>query len=264
MVARRAEGKDKIIEAPEVVYNPATKQYYLFVSYEPLFTHYNVRVGRSDKPEGPYLDMFGNDLADTTNNFPVLTYAYKFNGHPGWAGVAHCAVLNDNGKFYMFHQGRLAPDNLMMNLHVREIFWTEDGWPVVSPQRYAGVPEKPVGKEQVPGEWEFMHLAEVNDTVTLWQGQIPPGGWHYSDAMFNNSMKISLSEDGKIDGDAAFDSWEMQGSKIFLLNGSGSEKAELIATNGWDWENKRETILFTGIAKNGFAIWGKKITEEGN
>src|SRR5690606_22683922 len=139
VVARRAEGKNRISEAPEVIYNPDNKKYYLLVSYDPLFSHYNVRVGRSDSPDGPFLDMFGKDLADTTNNLPVLTYAYKFDGHPGWAGVGHCAVLNDDGKFFMLHQGRLAPENLMMVLHVREMFWNEDGWPVVSPERYAGV-----------------------------------------------------------------------------------------------------------------------------
>lgn len=264
MIARRGEQQTKIIEAPEVIYNPDLEKYFLFVSYDALFTHYNVRVGRSDSPEGPYLDMFGNNMADTTNNFPVLTYAYKFEGHPGWAGVGHCAVLNDNGKFFMFHQGRLAPENLMMVLHVREIFWTEDGWPVVSPERFAGVPNTQVSEDELLGEWEFIHLAEVNDTVTLWQGQIPPGGWHYSDAMFNNSIKIQLKEGGKIEGISKYDSWEMKDSKFYLFSVGDSEKIEVIATHGWDWENDREALLFTGIAKDGFSIWGKKSTKKEN
>jgi len=208
--------------------------------------------------------MFGKDLADTTNNLPVLTYAYKFDGHPGWAGVGHCAVLNDDGKFFMLHQGRLAPENLMMVLHVREMFWNEDGWPVVSPERYAGVPQRAIVKEDLLGEWEFVQLKEVEDTVNLWQGQIPPGGWHYGDAMFNSSIKIKLHEDGNIIGDSKFDSWVMDKSKVYLLNSANSEKVEVIATHGWDWVKDKEAVFFTGIAKDGFSIWGKKTKEDVN
>lgn len=259
VVARRAEGKERIIEAPEVIYNPETKKYYLFVSYDPLFTHYNVRVGRADTPEGPYLDMFGKDMADTTNNFPVLTYAYRFEDHPGWAGVAHPAVINDGGRFFMFHQGRLAPENLMMVLHAREMFWTEDGWPVVSPQRYAGVPQTPIDGEAVAGTWELIHLAEVKDTVTLWQGQIPGGGWHYSTSMFNNSRNLSLQADGSIEGDPEFARWTLEADNRLLLQpAQGGKETRVILSRGWDWENKTQTLVFTGLAADGFSLWGKK------
>lgn len=258
VVARRAEGKDRIIEAPEIIYNPDTEKYYLFVSYDALFTHYNIRVGRADNPEGPYYDMYGNNMADTSNNFPVLTYAYRFEDHPGWAGVGHCGLLNDNGRFFMFHQGRLAPENLMMVLHTREVFWTEDGWPVVSPQRYAGVPDAAVEGAEVAGSWEFIQLDKVQDTVTLWQGQIPPGGWHYSKEMFNNPVEVELLADGGVSGLEAYSSWSMEDDKI-QLNGENAEQVSLILTRGWDWENDRQTVLFTGIGEDGFSIWGKKV-----
>lgn len=260
MVANRANGKDKIIEAPEVIYNPSTKQYYLFVSYDALFTHYNVRVGRSDHPEGPFYDMYGNDLADTTNNFPVLTYAYRFDGHPGWAGVAHCAVINDDGEFFMFHQGRLAPDNLMMVLHVRKIFWTADGWPVVSPERYAGVPQTEIEESEITGAWELIHLAEVSDSVNLWQGQIPPGGWHYRKTMFNNAQAIEIVGDGSISGQSGFDSWRKEGDKLYFQHAEG-KTIELIISRGWDWENGNQTLVFTGIGQDGFGVWGKQIRD---
>jgi arabinan endo-1,5-alpha-L-arabinosidase len=261
VVARRAQGKERIIEAPEVIYKPDTKKYYLFVSYDALFTHYNVRVGRADKPEGPYLDMFGKDMADTTNNYPVLTYAYRFGGHPGWAGVAHPAVLNDEGRFFMFHQGRLAPENLMMVLHAREMFWTEDGWPVVSPQRYAQVPQTPIDREAVAGSWEFIHLREVKDTVTLWQGQIPPGGWHYSHSMFNNAKTLNLLPDGAIEGDSEFVRWSLEGNKLLLQPGQAGQGTSVILSRGWDWENNVETLVFTGLAADGFSVWGKQLQQ---
>ena len=73
-------------------------------------TTYNVRVGRSDKAEGPFVDFSGVELKDTTNNFPILTAPYRFHNHPGWAGTAHCSVFtSDEGQYFMAHQGRLSP-----------------------------------------------------------------------------------------------------------------------------------------------------------
>ena len=113
--------------------------YFLFVSYDPLMTTYNIRVGRSRSPEGPFLDYFGNNLKDTTNNFPILVAPYTFDNHPGWAGTGHCGVFDTgDGRYFMAHQGRLAPGNHQMVLHVRELFFTPGGWPVASPPLNCG------------------------------------------------------------------------------------------------------------------------------
>jgi arabinan endo-1,5-alpha-L-arabinosidase len=258
VVAQRAEGDIRIIEAPEIIYNPDQEKYYYFVSYDPLFSHYNIRVGRSDKPQGPFFDYFGKDMAEPENNFPVITYPYRFSGHPGWAGVGHNAVLNDNGKYYVMHQGRLAPGNHMMVLHVREVFWTDDGWPVVSPQRYAGVPQTSVSRKELVGIWEEIRLEEVRDTVTLWQGQIPPGGWHYDTLQFNNSLRVTYLSDGTF-LDQPEINWSFQGGQILLKNKQDGDTTVLIVFRGGDWENNLETVLYSGISSDGFGIWGKRI-----
>lgn len=59
LVARRANYRKDNLEAPEIIYNPDLKKYYLFTSYDPLMTTYNVRVSRSDAAEGPFTDYFG-------------------------------------------------------------------------------------------------------------------------------------------------------------------------------------------------------------
>ena len=111
VVAQRIPGGSNVIEAPEVIYNADTKYYYMFISYDPLFTFYNIRVGRAKSPEGPYVDFFGKTLTDTTENYPVLTHSYQFENHVGWSGNGHCGIVESDSNFYMLHQGRLAPDN---------------------------------------------------------------------------------------------------------------------------------------------------------
>ncbi len=252
LLASRANLKVQNLEAPEVIYHPEKEKYYLFVSYDALFTYYNVRVGRADSPEGPYYDYFGNDMRDTTNNYPVLTHSYMFGNHPGWSGNAHCAVLNDNGQFYMFHQGRLAPSNEMMLMHVRRIFWLPDGWPVVSPQRYAGIENNKVTNDEIPGEWEVITLKEKEPLVDLWQGQIPPGGWEYTKEAFNVADTVDFMDNGSTNSQES-KSWRIENDYLYINNSPHA------LSQAWDWENKKPTIIFSGISENGFAIWGKKI-----
>jgi arabinan endo-1,5-alpha-L-arabinosidase len=256
-IAKRAEGDTHIIEAPEVIYNPKLKKYYLFVSYDALFTNYNVRVGRADKPEGPYFDSNNKNIAEPENSFPILTYAYRFRNHQGWAGVGHCSVINDNGQFFMFHQGRLAPDNLMMVLHVRRILWNSNGWPVVSPERYAGVQQFPFSEKDIIGKWENIRLSEIIDTVKLWQGQIPRGGWHYDSLKFNNSTILEFLSDGKV-LDQPDMTWKINNDRLRINLASTKDSVELMLLSEWDWENNRKTIVYTGISTSGNGIWGKK------
>lgn len=258
LIARRAEGDTRIIEAPEVIYNPEKGKWYYFVSYDPLFTRYNIRVGRSTSPEGPFYDFFGNDMAEEENNYPMITHPYRFAGHPGWAGVGHNAIINRDGKFFIMHQGRLAPTNLMMVLHVREVFWTEDGWPVVSPQRYAAVPQTPVRRGEIAGMWEEIRLHEIKDTVTLWQGQIPRGGWRYDTLQFNNSQHLEFLANGRIKEHDHL-TWEFDNPHLIVTNSLDGNSNRLILFRGWDWENSRETILYSGLSERGLGIWGKRV-----
>ncbi|GJM64205.1 arabinan endo-1,5-alpha-L-arabinosidase [Persicobacter diffluens] len=255
-VARRAQGKDRIIEAPEVMYNPETQYYYLFVSYEPLMVTYNIRVGRSKYPDGPYLDFFGNDMAEAENNYPRLTGAYRFDNHPGWAGTAHCGVTRGEDGFYLMHQGRLQPDNMQMVLHCRKIYWTSDGWPVVSPERYAGSDETPVVESEVVGSWELICMDKEDSGRALWQGQVLWGEGNLREEEIHTSTKITLSANHQLQEGGQ---WQLNGDRLIMK--LGEESLELIVDRAWDWENNQPTIIFTGLNSKGLAVWGKKGAE---
>lgn len=257
LVARRANYRKDNLEAPEIIYNPDLKQYYLFVSYDPLMTTYNVRVGRSDKPEGPFTDFSGQDLRDTINDFPILTASYKFEHHPGWAGVAHCAVLKDNENYYMLHQARLSPDNHQMVLHVRKMFFDADGWPVVSPERYAATPCHKFTEEDLIGDWEIVRVKEPLHERNLEAGQILWGEGELREEEWNRSFNITLSEDGVA---GVSDNWCFLTEKQSLnLTIDKEELTDLRIFAGQDWENEKETILFTGLDGRGRSVWGKRV-----
>ncbi|UCH13423.1 MAG: family 43 glycosylhydrolase [Bacteroidales bacterium] len=229
------------LEGPEITYRNGW--YYLFVSYDPLGDIYNVRVGRSRNADGPYYDINGVNMADYTDNIPLIQAPYKFNNHPGWQGTAHCGVYNDNGTYYMFNQGRPSIESAMMVLHVRKIFWIND-WPVVSPERYAGVPQCSITEDSLVGKWE--HLLLIHRTG---------GSFH------NTSESLELHADGSFNSSTT-NSWTLDGDTLTLSWNNGQFIDRVIVSWGWDWENRCKTILYTGMNTDGLCMWGKKINQK--
>ncbi len=235
------------IEGPEIIYNEELDKYYLFIAYDWLETKYNVRVGRSDSPLGPFLDFNGNDLNIAEDNIPMILAPYKFSGHGGWQGVSHPAVFFNGEDWFMGHQGRPGVDRFYMVLHIRRVFWTEDGWPVVSPERYAGTEQTPVTKEELYGTWE--QIVFGYDVVPGFaEEQILPG--------FQQATNIVLDEAGTINGDASL-TWTYD-PPVLRMNWNDQWLDEVIVSRGRDWENKKTCLVFTGLNNAGTAIWGKK------
>jgi arabinan endo-1,5-alpha-L-arabinosidase len=258
LIARRANYQKDNLEAPEIVYHPGLKKYFLFSSYDPLMTTYNVRAGRADTPEGPFFDINGLNLSDTTNNLPILTAPYRFENHPGWAGTGHCGVVNDdNGQFFMVHQARLSPQNAMMVLHVRQVFFTPDGWPVVSPERYAGNSPQHFLTNDLTGEWEVIRILEPSRERDLEAGQVLFGEGGLKQQECNRSFRLVLDKNGKMREKGK---WNFSAKKQLLnLNIEHEPIENLIIFAGHDWENEKETVLFTGLDAKGCSVWGKRI-----
>ncbi|PIB34695.1 endo-arabinase [Reichenbachiella sp. 5M10] len=242
------------IEGPEIIYNEEFDKYYMFLSYDWLQTKYNVRVGRSDYPEGPFYDMLGRNMNDEVDDLPMILAPYKFRGHSGWQGVSHPSVFIDqeSKEFYMAHQGRPGEDSYYMLLHVRQIHWSEDGWPMVSPERYAAEEERSVEHGEVAGDWEQIVM----------DYQVVPG---YGDEQvspdFQVSMDLAIHSDGTVSG-ASVGTWTYESPwLIFDLEGE-SAPFKLKVERGRDWENEvGETLLFTGLTTEGIAYWGKKMVK---
>lgn len=257
LTVRRANFLKDNLEAPEIIYHPDLKEYFLFVSYDPLMTTYNIRVGRSQTPDGPFYDFNGKDMRDTINNFPILTAPYRFRNHPGWAGTGHCGVIEENGRFFMFHQGRLSPQNQQMVLHTREVFFNSDGWPVVSPERYAATPSRSLREKDLIGEWEVIHIIEPLHERQLEAGQILWGEDELANEEWNTSFTLTIEEANQLKEGGE---WQFTEAKQTLRIEQGENLfSELFVFAGQDWENESETILFTGLDQNGRSFWGKRV-----
>ena len=241
------------IEGPEIIYNPQNQMYYLFISYDWLSTKYNVRVCRSKSPTGPFKDVYGNDVNRFADINPIIVGPYAFNGHQGWQGTAHCSVFSDGGgQYFMAHQGRPAEASYFMDLHVRRMFWLPNGWPAVSPERYANVPQMAITRNDLVGKYEkILHFYDV----------VPGYATEQTDPQIRKTFAIDdLRADGTIGGIAS-DTWTYTAPILRTSFAGGAFVDSLYVSRERDWENKKtSTIVYTGRnSDGGLSIWGKKI-----
>ncbi|TDW50104.1 arabinan endo-1,5-alpha-L-arabinosidase [Flavobacterium sp. 270] len=234
------------LEGPEIIYNPDTQYYYLFLAYDELSVAYNTRVARSKSILGPYLTNTGMSITTGAECFPMITHPYQFKNHTGWVGFSHCAVFQNptTKQWYYASQARLpegvagiAVSNAVMMGHVHGIQWTEDGWPVVEPERYAGVPATTIAEGSLVGTWE---------QITM----------NYQYKTMQKSVTIYLTADKKVSGDVN-GVWSYDATKkIATING-----VKCNVTDAWDWETatRKVTLSYTGINAAGLPVWGKKV-----
>lgn len=254
LIAKRDPAiKDGAVEGPYIVYNEQFKKYYLFVSYDSLFEDYNVRVARADNITGPYVDYHGRDMTDSAYQprYEVgnkILGGYRFGQDPGWIAPGHNSVLNDDGYYYIIHHARGEQDKHWSYLHVRKLLWTEDGWPVASPERYAGEEEQVIPEQFIAGSWERIVIGPSVD------GQI-------------QSAPLRLTSDYSLEGASGTGSWSFDGDRTLTLvwhevmeNEGRIEKVQLLPA--WDWEKGTPTLVFTGLNDNGISTWAKKNGEE--
>lgn len=236
------------IEGADIIYNSTLNKYFLFIAYDWLQTKYNVRVMRGDNPNGPFYDYNGANANTNVDHGPMIIAPYKFNGHSGWQGVAHSSAFSDgSGNYFIAHQGRPGSDSYYMNMHVRKLFWTQDGWPVASPERYAWEKDSLISQADIAGNWE---------QIILGYNIVPGYGTEQSQPDFQNSITLTIAANGTLNGNAA-NTWTYNAPWLEMKWANGFTD-KVFVQKGRDWENKKNTIIFSGLNNQGTAIWGKK------
>lgn len=235
-----------ILDGPEgaaVIYVPETGYYYLFQSYGWLGNTYDIRVGRSKRVTGPYVDRKGRNMVEQALG-EKLAGSYCFHAaapsagdhKPGWEwgglrGPGHGVPFYDPKRkayFFVHHVRDGASvnatrdpfeDRLSFMLHymmVRPMFFLADGWPVLSPEPFAGqsleIPQTSPG-----GKWEMIFFENTDNEQ-------------------KHSQYIQLTSDSP-----------------YLANGR--------LHTCWDLENGGNVLAVAGVDETGNAYWGKR-TEE--
>jgi arabinan endo-1,5-alpha-L-arabinosidase len=143
-----------------------------------------------------------------------------------------------------------------MDLHVRRLFFTTQGWPSVSPERYAGEKlSNSIHREMLFGEWEIIRIHDSGARANLQAGQVSDSELLSSEV--NHSFHINLTSSGNISLSMK-GKWSYNNEQL-TLELENEKISHLVVFNGHDWENETRTLLFTGSDENGCSVWGKRI-----
>lgn len=133
-------GGHKSIEGPFILYDAQADYYYLFVSFGWLARDggYQIRLFRSKKVDGPYVDMDGRTFRRVNHHepyglklignyiFPGMECGYKSPGH-------NSAFVDWDGKMYMVYHQRFDLDTELHEPRVHQLFRTRNGWLTAAP-----------------------------------------------------------------------------------------------------------------------------------
>lgn len=173
-IARRtiADNGTRAVEAPFIVHKDPQEDggwYYLFTSFDPQPTQYNVRVGRSRDIDGPYVDFAGVPLMEGGGTLVLDSYSNILA--PGHNGI----YQEPGGKDWFVHHyrdegiARPSDGEAARTLMIRELVWGPDGWPVVGEphNRKALGPVVEPEEALVGSSWKHAVNFNTEDASTL-------------------------------------------------------------------------------------------------
>lgn len=232
--------------------------YYLFMSYGFYSPEggYNMRVFRSETPDGVYVDANGNSaifnkyIMNYSNSNANNNIGMKLMGNYKWdtmdvAEVAqghNSAFVDTDGKAYVVYHTKFADGTASHEIRVHQLFVNEDGWLVAAPYEYSGetISETGYSVEEVTGSYGMItHEFQIE----------------YADLDYQTPEEIVLNADGTISG-AHSGTWSMtEGTPYAALVIDGETYKGVFTEQTIDGSNIT-TMCFTVVSSKGLSIWG--------
>lgn len=249
--------------------------YYLFVSYGGLAAGgnpddynnggYQMRVFRSDKPDGPYKDARGNDAvyssftvnfgtSDTSNRGINIFGAYgewgnQANGNYGERSQGHNSIIAaEAGRTYLVYHTRFQNAGESHQVRVHQVFQNAKGWLVVAPFEYTGetvtsadvANSQQVSTNRIAGTYQLLiHRYKLDHTK---KEQATP-------------VEIQLNADGTISG-ALSGNWTIHEGTSYIDIKLGSVTYQGVMVEQTLEPTTTTTIAFTAVSTSGVSVWG--------
>lgn len=257
-------GEHSRIEGAFMLYSPESQYYYMFLSFGGLAADggYNIRVGRSRQPDGPFLDAAGNDLTNVSgapgtlfDDASIAPYGVKLMGNAqftpvagepaqrttGYVSPGHNSAYYDplTGQHMLVFHTRFVGRGEAHEVRVHPMYLNAADWPVVMPHRYAGEPLTRQHRVHVIGDFKLInHGKAISPAV-------------------NTSAVISLRANGTVAG-AASGTWALHGANDLELVLDGTRYFGVVTTQ-WDNDNGTWVQAFSALDADGVAIWGSEV-----
>lgn len=245
--------------------------YFLFVTNGGLEAKggYQMRVFRSEKPDGPYVDT-----NNTSALFPkyLLNYgpnsdnrgANLFGAYGDWGYQAkgnyaersqghNSIIAAEDGRTYLVYHTRFQNLGEGHQVRVHQVFQNEDGWLVAAPFEYTG---------------EEVKSADIASTQQIATDKIA-GGYKllihryrldHANMELATPIEVSLNTDGTISG-AVSGSWKIKEGTSYISISLGSTIYKGVLVEQTMEPGLTKVVSFTAMNNGGVSIWGYKYTE---
>ena len=240
--------------------------YFLFMSYGGLESNggYQMRVFRSDKPEGPYVDCNGtsavtnrylmNYSAKTADNRGVLLFGgYKWDPMSG-AEIAqgHNSAFNDKqGRSFVVYHSRFSNQGEGHQVRVHQLFLNDEGWIMAAPFEFDGetitnndiATKASIADSEIAGDYQFMRHEYGQDT---------------ENKAYETPVNIHLNADGTITG-AEKGTWERTaGTDYIHLTINGVVYRGVLVRQTIDYTNIPAVAISALSSSSGSTTLGQK------
>ena len=249
--------------------------YYLFVTYGGLAAGgvagdynnggYQMRVFRSEHPDGPYLDArntdavfksyllnFGANANDNrgVNIFGAYTdWGNQAKGNLGERSQGHNSIIAaEDGRTYLVYHTRFQNRGEEHQVRVHQVFQNEDGWLVAAPFEYTG-------ETVTSADIATTQQVATSRIAGTWQLLVHPFKLNHTKKEAAKPVEIELHADGTVSG-AQTGSWSVvEGTSYVTIKlGTTEYKGVMIEQTLEPTDDK--TIAFTCLNRNGVTVWG--------
>ena len=258
--------------------------YYLFMTYGGLTAGgnpddynaggYQMRVFRSQNPDGPYVDSKGS--AAVFNKYELNFGPYENDGNRGvnifgaygeWGNQAvgawaersqghNSVIAAPDGRNYLVYHSRFQEQGEGHQVRVHQLYQNEDGWLVAAPFEYTGeiaksaqiATEQLIPSDQIPGKYKLLvHNYKLNHLVK--ELALP--------------VEVNLNADGSITG-AYTGRWSVTAGKSYInisLGGETDYKGVMVLQT-LEPANTQVPSFTCLRSATGVTIWGYKVVLE--
>ena len=249
--------------------------YFLFVTYGGLAAGgvkgdynnggYQMRVFRSEKPDGPYLDArntdaifpsyklnFGPDANDNrgVNIFGAYSeWGNQAKGNVGERSQGHNSIIAaEDGRIYLVYHTRFQNRAEEHQVRVHQVFQNEDGWLCAAPFEYTGEEVKTadiattqqVATDRIPGIYKFL---------------LHPFKLNHMKKEAAKPVDVELHADGTISGDKT-GTWAIQEGTSYIAITIDKHEYKGVVVEQTMEPTTDKTVAFTAVYRDGTTIWG--------
>lgn len=265
------------------------KYYYLFMSYGGLTAAggYQIRVFRSEKPDGPYKDCLTSTGIGAVYDKPKVNFGVdaerdegvKLFGNYQWETMPNAELAQGHNSAIVDHKGRalIVYHTRFMNrgeeheVRVHQLFVNQDGWLVAAPYEFSG-------EIYTDNDIAIKQLYDATEVEGDYQIIAHPYRQNTAAMDYEKPVTIHLNADGSISGEYT-GKWELVSGTSYInltLKGVATANAEVkfkgvLTEQTIDYTNIK-ALCFTALSSSdglatsgggnlqtrGLSIWGSK------